>query len=191
MKFWRWCKGVNERSYYSWNLHYLQWYYEQFQDCHMTYVYFLKCLESSTISKESPNCPTCWIEFQIPQGWLRDLKKNEFIEQLNNIGRSSLTCLTWKENQTIEFCVECSYNYCLTCLVLHRKIPSMSIHQLQPVTSVKEKFNTNKYAICDEHLEMMTLLCNDLTILIDQLTETDRYFYWWCHEKSGHSEFRK
>ena len=44
----------------------------------------LKCLKS-TVSILSPKCPTCQIEFQIPEGGMEELKKNEFIEQLNNL----------------------------------------------------------------------------------------------------------
>ena len=41
----------------------------------------LKCLVSSSVLKGS-SCPTCQIEFKIPDGGLMYLKRNEFIDKL-------------------------------------------------------------------------------------------------------------
>ena len=126
----------------------------------------LKCLESSINSKDSPKCPTCQIEFQIPEGGMEELKKNEFIEQLNNLKQSTIICESCIKNQAIKFCVDCSFNYCSTCLVHHGRIPSTNNHQLQATTPTKEKINTKKYQICKEHSDVMNLFCKECEVVV-------------------------
>ena len=125
----------------------------------------LKCLESST-SKDPSKCPTCQLEFHIPQGGLEDLKKNEFIEQLNSLKEKIIKCDSCKDNQAIKFCADCSFNYCSTCLEHHARIPTARNHHLQPATSTKVEINVNKYSKCVEHSELMTLMCQNCKIVM-------------------------
>ena len=124
----------------------------------------LKCLESSTTSKDPSKCPKCQMDFEIPQGGSNELKKNEFIERLNNIRQNSTKCGSCKENEAVKFCVACSGNYCSTCLETHARIPTTSNHQLQPATKVE--INVNKYSKCVEHSELMTLMCENCKIVM-------------------------
>ena len=128
----------------------------------------LKCLKS-TVSILSPKCPTCQIEFQIPESGMEELKKNEFIEQLNNLKQSTIICESCIKNQAIKFCVDCSFNYCSTCMVPHGRIPSTSNHQLQSTTPTKEKINTKKYPICKEHSDIMNLFCKECEVVVCDL----------------------
>ena len=127
----------------------------------------LKCLESSAFSKKSPKCPKCKIEFIIPQGGLKDLKKNEFIEQLGNVKQKYVTCDSCKKNQAINFCFDCSLNYCSTYYFEHPdRIPIASCHRLEPPTSTKDKIKNNNYSTCKEHSEMETLFCRNCKVLL-------------------------
>ena len=126
----------------------------------------LKCLETSSKSSDSSMCPTCQMEFDIPQGGLGNLKKNEFIEQLNSLKEKIIKCGSCKENQAVKFCADCSFNYCSTCLETHARIPATSNHQLQPATSTKVEINVNKYSKCFEHSELMTLMCQNCKIVM-------------------------
>ena len=123
----------------------------------------LKCLESSTASEDRPKCPTCLIEFEIPGGGLKDLKVNEFIEQMNNLKQNNISCDSCKENEAIKFCVGCSLNYCSTCLVPHYKVPTSSKHVLQ---QAKDGINIAKYPTCKQHLKIMTLFCESCKLAL-------------------------
>ena len=127
-----------------------------------SHSFCLKCLESSIILTKSSKCPTCQMDFEIPQGGLEDLKKNAFIEQLNILKQNTIKCDSCKENQAVKFCVECSYNYCSTCLEHHARIPIARNHQLQSAT--KTDISINKYSIFDKHSELMTLVCKNCRI---------------------------
>ena len=126
----------------------------------------LKCLETSSKSSDSSICPTCQMEFDIPQGGLGDLKKNEFIEQLNSLKEKIIKCDSCKENEAVKFCVECSFNYCSICLETRARIPIARNHQLQPATSTKVEINVKKYSKCFEHSELMTLMCENCEIMV-------------------------
>ena len=126
----------------------------------------LKCLESSPFARESSKCPTCLVKFELPQGGLANLRKSEFVEHLSK-HEVSVKCDSCKENRAIKFCVGCSFNYCSTCLEYHGRIPTSSNHQLQPpTTSTNVEINTNKYSTCKEHLNMMTLFCEDCKVVL-------------------------
>ena len=124
----------------------------------------LKCLESEVLLKESSKCPTCQTVFQIPQDGLKDLKKNEFIERLKSFKQSYTHCDACKEKQAVRFCVDCSFNYCSTCLLLHQKIPTSSNHQLLPIAKEEENIY-RKYSICEEHSEVINLFCEDCNVV--------------------------
>ena len=117
------------------------------------------------MSSNSSKCPTCEIEFKIPQGGFKDLKRNEFIEQLSNIKQNLVPCDSCKKNQSINFCLDCSFNYCQTCLELHNRIPVTSSHQLEPPTS-KDEIKVN---LCKEHSVMKTLFCESCNVLLCSL----------------------
>ena len=126
----------------------------------------LKCLESSAVLKDSSKCPTCQMEFAMPKGGLIDLKKNEFVDRLNNlkqINNSCVSCDSCKENQAIKFCIDCPFNYCSTCLEHHGRIPTTNSHRLldHKITTklTTDKTNMKKYSTCDEHYELETLFC--------------------------------
>lgn len=110
----------------------------------------LKCLESLIVSKDPSRCPTCQIQFEIPKGGLKDLRKNEFIEQLNNLKHSNVN-----ENEAIKFCNDSSSFCC-------GKIQSTSNHQ----PDAKEVVHLNSYSICNEHIEMVTLFCKDCKFVL-------------------------
>lgn len=126
----------------------------------------LKCLESSITSKVSPRCPTCQIEFQIPEGGLKDLKKNEFIEQLNVLKRNIIICDSCNANQAIKFCVDCAFSYCSICLLPHAKIPTLSNHQLQSTAPTSTNINVKKYSSCKDHSDLMNLFCEDCKVVV-------------------------
>ena len=125
----------------------------------------LKCLESSAVLKDSSKCPTCQMEFAMPKGGLIDLKKNEFVDRLNNLKQFNnccVSCDSCKENQAIKFCIDCSFNYCSTCLEYHGRIPTTNSHRLldhQITKLTRDKINIKKYSTCDEHSELETLFC--------------------------------
>lgn len=129
-------------------------------DC--SHSFCLQCLER-TLLLLSTRCPTCNNEFQVPEGGLKDLKKNEFIEQLNVFNENNMNCDGCNANKAIKYCVDCNFNYCPTCLVTHGRIPASSDHQLRRVTSTKGFSN------CEKHSDLITLFCTDCNnILCDQ-----------------------
>ena len=126
----------------------------------------LKCLESSEISKNSSKCPVCQIPFKLPKGGLKELKKNEFINCLSDLKHNHNVCDGCKKNQAINFCVDCSFNYCSTCLEHHGRFPTTSNHQLRPISSKVKEINVNKYSTCKEHSKEKCLLCLDCKIAL-------------------------
>lgn len=124
----------------------------------------LNCLESEFLTRESTECPTCQTVFLIPQGGLKDLKKNEFIERLKSFRQSYTPCDACKEKQAVRFCVNCSLNYCSTCLVPHQKIPTSSNHQLLPIAKEEENV-AGKYSLCEEHSDVINLFCEDCSVV--------------------------
>ena len=55
-----------------------------------SHSFCLRCLESSNTSNNNcSSCPSCAIVFDMPQGGLMNLKKNEFIESLKNLRLSN------------------------------------------------------------------------------------------------------
>ena len=136
-----------------------------------SHSFCLKCLESSTVSDESPRCPTCQIAFLRPHGGNKYLKKNEFIEQLNNLKERNINCDVCRENEAVKYCVECSFNYCSTCLVLHGRIPTSSNHALQLITgrkyeTLQKDTNGLSNLTCDEHSELIKLFCKDCNVVL-------------------------
>ena len=129
-----------------------------------SHSFCLKCLESSTVSDESPRCPTCQIAFLRPQGGIKYLKKNEFIEQLNNLKESNINCDVCSENEAVKYCVECSFNYCSTCLVPHSRIPTSSKHQL--LSEMSRSYRKNFISSCDEHSKLITLFCKSCKVVL-------------------------
>lgn len=127
-------------------------------------TFCLKCLESFKIqwdiSNNSPKCPTCQVEFKMPQGGLKNLKK-KFIEQFTSIRQNRLTCANCMKNQAINFCDECSSNYCPTCFELHERVPITSSRKLEPPISKNEI----KVNFCKEHSAMKTLFCTSCNVL--------------------------
>lgn len=118
----------------------------------------LTCLESSTNKFE---CPTCRYRFPIPEGGLKNLKKNEFIDRLANHKQITVICDSCNENQkAIKFCLDCSCNYCSTCLELHGKVPALRNHRLLDPTSTKIK----KLSTCNEHSEPLNLFCEECKV---------------------------
>ena len=130
--------------------------------CHHSFC--LKCLESSIVSTKS--CPTCKMEFEMPEGGLKDLKKNEFILQLNILKQNSINCDSCNAKQATKYCVDCSLNYCSTCLVPHKKIPTTSNHRLEATRTSKLENKIYKYSTCEEHSDVMNLFCEDCKVAI-------------------------
>ena len=130
-----------------------------------SHSFCLKCLESSSFARESSKCPTCLVKFELPQGGLANLKKSEFVEHLSK-HEVSVKCDSCKKNRAIKFCVGCSFNYCSTCLEYHGRIPTSSNHQLQPPTTSRNVKIVKKYSTCKEHLNMMTLFCEDCKVVL-------------------------
>ena len=126
----------------------------------------LKCLESSIASMFSPKCPTCEIEFQKPQGGLKDLKKNEFVDLLTNLKGISITCDSCKEKYATKFCVDCSFNYCSTCLERHEEVPGLRNHRLLNPTSTKDAIIIKKYSTCNKHSDSMNLFCENCNVVL-------------------------
>ena len=127
-----------------------------------SHSFCLKCLE---VSDMSPKCPTCHIEFQIPEGGLKDLKKNEYLEKLNILKQNNINCESCNENQAIKFCVDCSFNYCSICLDHHGRIPTSKNHHLQPIRSAQDALEFN-ISTCVTHSELITLICKDCKVLL-------------------------
>ena len=97
----------------------------------------LKCLESSSVAKESSKCQiwnsTRWFEIF-----------EEIIELLSKPKLNTAKCDSCKENQATNFCVDCSFN-CSSCLKYQGKIPTSRKHRLQSTTS--SEGNKNNYNI--------------------------------------------
>ena len=120
----------------------------------------LKCLESSSVTK----CPTCQIEFEVPEGGLKDLKKGGIFE-LSTKPKMDFNCDCCNDNQAIQFCVDCSFSYCSTCLEYHRRIPASRNHWLQSAVSSNDP-NIKKYSTCKDHSEAMTLFCENCRVVL-------------------------
>lgn len=109
-------------------------------------------------------CPTCKVAFQIPEGGLKDLNKYEV---LGGLVVPSRNCDICTENVAMHFCVDCSYNYCASCLQVHEKLPATSYHQLESIdkrASGKDKLDAN--VNCEEHFEIVNSFCKDCNILL-------------------------
>lgn len=130
--------------------------------CHHSFC--LKCLEFATVSTKS--CPECKMKFEIPKGGLEKLKKNDFIEQLNILKHNNINCDACDANKAVKYCVECSFNYCSTCLGPHGKFPATSNHQLETARISKLENQINKYSNCDEHSDVMNLFCENCNVAI-------------------------
>lgn len=136
---------------------------EPMHDARILSCFHSFCLDCLEKNHEPLKCPTCKLDFQMPRGGLRNLKKNAFVEYLVSLNRFNLDCDSCKENQAVKFCVECAYNYCPSCLVHHERIPASRYHKLQPSQRL---ITNNGYPICSQHSEGDILFCKDCNVLV-------------------------
>ena len=121
----------------------------------------LKCLDTLTFLRYSSRCPSCQMDFEIIGG-LKNLKIND---QMDCGKQNGIKCDSCKENDSIKFCANCSYNYCSSCLVLHGSIPTSRDHIVEPVQSKSDIAVGQGDSFCKEQLHCLTLKHKNLTLL--------------------------
>lgn len=122
-----------------------------------------KCLKSSKTLKDSSECSTCQIYFEMTDDGLKNWKANE---QLKNDKENNIECDICKKNQAMKFCVECSCNYCSSCLESHGRIPVSRNHHLEPIPSKSEEIYVKKPSTCKEHSDLVNAFCKSCQVYI-------------------------
>ena len=126
-----------------------------------SHAFCLKCLESSNISKDSLKCPICQVEYEkTREGSKKPKLKGQLDELTLTLSQSNFNCDSCKTNQANKFCVECSFNYCSTCLEHHNRFPATSKHQLLP-SILSQETAVSSNSICIKHSELITLFCEN------------------------------
>ena len=91
------------------------------------------------INEESFNCPTCRKTVAIPDEGIEKLPRNYLAEQMKEKNTSTKIacdeCREWNKSEAATFrCVECDYNLCEKCKLVHPRDASITHHIKKIVT---------------------------------------------------------
>ncbi|XP_071958097.1 tripartite motif-containing protein 2-like [Antedon mediterranea] len=135
----------------------------------------LSCLENWLKKTNKVTCPTCSKSYQIPEGGLKKLPPNTFlnnlletIEQFTNTDETK--CICGKEGQSKTYCQECRRYLCHICNDAHKNIPSCKNHKLHSVEDVRSmsvsEINAMHPPMCSVHNEPLTVFCKICNVAI-------------------------
>ena len=91
------------------------------------------------INRESFNCPACRKTVAIPDEGIGELPRNYLAEQMKEKNTSTKIacdeCREWNQSEAATFrCVECDYNLCEKCKLVHSRDTSITHHIKEIVT---------------------------------------------------------
>ncbi|XP_071944861.1 E3 ubiquitin-protein ligase TRIM45-like [Antedon mediterranea] len=135
----------------------------------------LSCLDNWSKKTIKVSCPTCSKSYQIPEGGLKKLLPNTFvnnlletIEQFSNTDETK--CICGKEGRSKTYCQECRRYLCHICSDAHKNIPACKNHKLHSVEDVRSmsvsEINAMHPPLCPVHNEPLTVFCNICKVAI-------------------------
>ncbi|XP_033123955.1 protein wech-like [Anneissia japonica] len=129
----------------------------------------LACLEDWVKAKGKLTCPTCSSSYAIPEGGLKKLPPNTFVnnllETIEHISkRDQMKCVCAK-GQAKYYCQECRHYLCSTCSDHHKILPLLANHKLHTVEDVRlmtpQDFAALHPPLCSVHNKIFEFYCTD------------------------------
>ncbi|XP_071960003.1 E3 ubiquitin-protein ligase TRIM56-like [Antedon mediterranea] len=136
----------------------------------------LGCLDNWLEKNKKETCPTCSKSYQIPEGGLKKLPPNTFlnnlletIEQFTNTDQ--VKCICGKENHVKTYCQDCREYLCHDCSDHHKNYRLFETHKLHSVEEVKSmsvsEINAMHPPLCPIHKkEPLTVFCKICNVAI-------------------------
>ncbi|XP_033106832.1 tripartite motif-containing protein 2-like [Anneissia japonica] len=131
--------------------------------------YCLACLEDWVKAKGKLTCPTCSSSYAIPEGGLKKLPPNTFVnnllETIEHISkRDQMKCVCAK-GQAKYYCQECRHYLCSSCSDHHKIFPMLANHKLHTVEDVRsmtpQDFAALHPPLCSVHNKPFEFYCAD------------------------------
>ncbi|XP_071961288.1 tripartite motif-containing protein 2-like [Antedon mediterranea] len=135
----------------------------------------LGCLDNWLKKNKKETCPTCSKSYQIPEGGLKKLPPNTFlnnlletIEQFTNTDQTK--CICGKEGKAKTYCQDCRQYLCQNCSGAHKNIRACKNHKLHSVEDVQSmsvsEINAMHPPLCSIHNEPLTVFCKICDVAI-------------------------
>ncbi|XP_071966007.1 E3 ubiquitin-protein ligase TRIM45-like [Antedon mediterranea] len=129
----------------------------------------LSCLENWVKTNNGKlTCPMCCTSYPIPDGGLKKLPPNTFLNNmLENIDKfqkkDNIKCVCGTTEQAIHYCKECRHYLCFTCSKQHNKFPMLASHALLAAGEVQSMTPQQLAALnpplCSSHNKPLELYC--------------------------------
>lgn len=137
------------------------------------HTFCLKCIKGLGSGKKPGDqiaCPLCRKKCEIPVNGFDDLRKNVFIEQLNNStsdeceGCSRDVSDVTLRKRAAMLCLDCNEKLCETCIDIHKRVNITRSHSLVNLT---ETIVASAKVVCDKHEgDVLELFCIDCKVAI-------------------------
>ncbi|XP_071952671.1 tripartite motif-containing protein 2-like [Antedon mediterranea] len=145
---------------------------ERFQDpksLQCLHSFCLSCLENwIKTNNDKLTCPMCCKSYPIPDGGLKKLPPNTFLNNmLENIDKfqkkDNIKCVCGETEQVTDYCKECRHYLCFACSKHHKILPLSSGHTLLAAEEVKSMTPQQLAALnpplCSSHNKPLELYC--------------------------------
>ena len=138
------------------------------------------CLEKMQVQSKIA-CPECRKEAKIPEGGVKELPNNFFINRLVDDlilkkkvdGEQKVKCdkCNYEDDPVVTFCPNCNFFFCLACNDHHTRSKLYHGHAVVPLTELKSNKDAPtqaevKIPLCKEHDEQLKYYCETCDQLV-------------------------
>ncbi|XP_071952660.1 uncharacterized protein [Antedon mediterranea] len=145
---------------------------ERFQDPKILpclHSFCLSCIDNWVKTNNGKlTCPICCKSCPIPDGGLKKLPPNTFLNNmLENIEqfqkKDNIKCICGTTEQAIHYCKECRHYLCSTCSKYHKMLPMSATHTLLAAEEVQsmtpQQLEALNPPLCSSHNKPLELYC--------------------------------
>ncbi|XP_071960002.1 E3 ubiquitin-protein ligase TRIM71-like [Antedon mediterranea] len=134
----------------------------------------LGCLDNWLEKNKKVTCPTCSKFYQIPEGGLKKLQPNTFLnnllETIEQFTNNQVKCICGKDNEVKTYCQDCREYLCQNCSDHHKNYRMFNNHTLHSVEDVQSmsvsEINAMHPPLCSIHNEPLTVFCKICDVAI-------------------------
>ncbi|XP_077977547.1 tripartite motif-containing protein 2-like [Glandiceps talaboti] len=127
------------------------------------------CLDTLIQTTGKLCCPNCRRSHTIPQDGVNGLSNHEMVEYVKERDAKSVKsnlCGGCEKNKSVKHCIECGFDICDDCAMVHGKFPSTRSHHVIPLDEYRSKQSKDPASVqppvhCDKHpIHPVTFYCD-------------------------------